>query len=445
MEDICINFVKNNSVKGIKMIGEKRLNKKNTFPEIALGAITLMVFLVQYFNNILQSISAFLIILIALTLMFVFSRGLQIRISKKVSFNWAWASALLVMLISFISAERYISVYADLIVFICGLMIISFSGNRGEVYDICFKVTKAMAIYYAMSIWIQIIFPGLYNVYLTFLTQKDNEAILRLRNMGMYTGFSTNCGFTAAHLTVGILAYIQPIRAKNKTYKYLVPIFLFTTLLMTGKRSTLLFLIMVLILAYVVSADNSEKYKRYIYCFFEFFGLLVLYFLFGNMLSFIPAFSRIVESVNGLLLGQDISSNRSVYYEYAILLFKNNPWFGIGWGNYRNATLGNVTWVNTVEVHNIYLQMATEMGVIGLAGMLVPMMTIWAKTKNLYKNSIKQNHEMHWRQVLLFSFAYQSFFLLQGLTENPLYDINFFLMYLISCSIPATYNRYLKK
>jgi hypothetical protein len=49
-----------------------------------------------------------------------------------------------------------------------------------------------------------------------------------------------------------------------------------------------------------------------------------------------------------------------------------------------------------------------------------------------------------WRNVLFFSFAYQTFFLLYGLTGNPLYDTQTAMIYFFSCSI-AVAARFMKK
>ena len=83
---------------------------------------------------------------------------------------------------------------------------------------------------------------------------------------------------------------------------------------------------------------------------------------------------------------------------------------------------------------------------VGFVGMIIPMITIWMKTKSFYKESIHTNitKDRTWMILISYSFSYQTFFLLQGFTENPLYDINFLLMYLICCSIPAVYSRHIK-
>lgn len=414
---------------------------------VSLGCVVLLSFLVQYFNNILQSISVFLAFLILFSFVFVLSR-IKAGYVKKNTFNWVWIIALLVLLISYVPARRYISVYADLIVFLCGLSVVFFSGNKKSIYGLSIRIIKIMSVYYAFSIYIQLFFPSFYDIYLGLLTLKDRLAVINFEiSHGMYTGFSTNCGFTAAHLSAGILCYISTIRCtKNHKIDSWKLFILFVALLMTGKRSTSVFVVFAILSLYIYSAKGSDKIKIYTYALIFVLSIFVLYYTFSSFFLMFPSVSRIIQSVNEVLIGLDVTSNRTIYYDYALKLFYDNPWFGIGWGNYRNMTLGHVTWVNTVEVHNIYLQMLTEMGVVGFVGMIIPMITIWMKTKSFYKESIHTNitKDRTWMILISYSFSYQTFFLLQGFTENPLYDINFLLMYLICCSIPAVYSRYIK-
>ncbi len=57
----------------------------------------------------------------------------------------------------------------------------------------------------------------------------------------------------------------------------------------------------------------------------------------------------------------------------ALLMIQDHPWMGVGYNNYLLAlphyTKGAV--VDTIMVHNIYLLIAAEMGLIGLAVFLV--------------------------------------------------------------------------
>lgn len=421
----------------------RRNNYITSISRIALGFIVLLTFMVQYFNNMLQSISVFLALLTFFTIV-VFAFKRRLKIANGITYNWLWIIALAVLLISYIPADPYISVYADLVVFICGILIIAFNGANASVYGLSMKVIKVMSICYAVSIWIQLLLPSIYNAYLAILTAKDRMSIIDFRELdGMYTGFSTNCGFTAAHLSAGILCYISTLKLKRKK-SLLILLFLFVSLLMTGKRSTFIFLVLTIVLLYIISAKKREKIKVYLRIYLVLLTIVLLYFMLGGLFSMVPAISRMTQTVDGLLLGMDVSSNRTLYYGYAWELFKDNLWFGVGWGNYRNLTLGHVTWVNTVEVHNIYLQMLTEMGIIGFCGMVIPMVVVWVKTKSFYREllSVKAVGNVTWRALMFYSLGYQTFFLLQGLTENPLYDINFSLMYLVCCSIPAAYSRF---
>ena len=169
-------------------------------------------------------------------------------------------------------------------------------------------------------------------------------------------------------------------------------------------------------------------------------GIVALLFL-GEFFSAIPAFSRIAASIVGLISGNDISNNRAKLYEFAIRLFVENPLFGVGWGQYRVKTVGNVTLIETIETHNIYLQMLCEMGIIGFSCMIVPMINSLRLALKNVKESISEKEPIIWKSLLLFSLGYQVFFCVYGLTGNPLYDHNCLLMYLMAIMIGIVYQR----
>ena len=85
----------------------------------------------------------------------------------------------------------------------------------------------------------------------------------------------------------------------------------------------------------------------------------------------------------------------------------------------------------TSDVHNVFLQVLTETGIIGF--LLFSIMTLYSlfSTYRKIKLTIKFKHKKnHFSLTLLtLSLYIQLFFLLYCITGNPLYDTSFLLTY----------------
>ncbi len=98
----------------------------------------------------------------------------------------------------------------------------------------------------------------------------------------------------------------------------------------------------------------------------------------------------------------------------------DHPLIGIGAKNfYKHNALG-------LDVHNVYLQLLAENGVIGFCLMIFA----FAYRLRIAYYCSKANFDAD----LVLCLGVQIFFLLYSLTGNALYDVNFFYVYLIFSS-----------
>lgn len=162
------------------------------------------------------------------------------------------------------------------------------------------------------------------------------------------------------------------------------------------------------------------------FCFFIFIQVPE----FQVVLSRFTSSSTIVEASNGRI---------SELWIPAFNLFLKNPFFGVGWRQFKYLspmyTMGS--YVND-DVHNIYLQLLCENGIIGFIIVFGVMITSYIITWKLIKKA-KYTYDSYNYFFVMFSFGYQTFFLLYGLTGNSLYDIQCFFPYIVSCCIAFYY------
>lgn len=414
----------------------------NRRTSLGISLVIFNSFMVQYYVDIINSYVLYIVVLCGASLL-LFSSNRKI-LAIKVEYILLWYFAAIMMAINLCRSDFDINTFADLATFITCVFMCSFINDKPNIFFKCFNIIDKFAVYYAFTIWIQILLPSIYKIYLDLMPANIQVQILRQQSSMAYTGFSSNLGFTAGHIVAGILLSATILKKKDvgNTLKLM---FLPFTLFLTGKRSTFAFLVVALIAIYLVSTIGIKKVTRLMIV--AIIAVLISFVLmvFQNQFSNIAVFSRIIETINGVMTGEDVSSSRSMIYLYAITLFQQSPIFGIGWGCFRKMTLGNITWVNTVEVHNIYLQLLCETGIVGFIIMIIPMVVSLIHSYKALRYELKNRSVTDYFNMLQFAFAYQVFFLLYGLVENALYDYNFLIMYFLSCAIVIAYERYLRK
>lgn len=409
----------------------------DTMASIGIAFTVFNSFMVQYYVDIFHSYVLYIaMLLLGFIAMAISTKGFFV-IRMESILLWYFAG---IMMAYSLSRNAFdINTFSDLATFFQCVFICSMAGCNLDNFDKSLKVIDVFSIYYAITVWIQLLLPTIYGQFLNLMPENIQSQILTQQANFAFTGFSSNLGFTAGHILAGILLLIAK---KGNGIKYFAKIiFLFVTLMLTGKRSSFVFLIVAIFVTYLVSTVGIKKLSRVACIVMSILLMGIILLLFKDTLSRVPVLNRIIETISGLKNGIDITSNRTVIYRHAWQLFKDNPVLGIGWGRFRSTTLGNITWVNTVEVHNIYLQLLCETGIIGFVIMIIPMIVHLIHSYRAYRYEAVCGNMKAWSSVLFYAFAYQVFFLLYGCVENALYDYNFLIMYFFACAIVVAYER----
>ncbi len=398
-------------------------------------------FLLHFFINTVSS--GFYLISVALSVVLFI-------IFKPISFKFDFLKILLLvtagcMVLSYFKSTRLLGTTMDIVVLLAGILIALFPSKKSQDYRSIIYVVVVFSFIYMAGILLQAVLPSVYNLILSVLSDKFRQAINSAASStnSFYNGFTTNVGFAAGFISTGIIAVFSEAGefSKIKKSRIIVLMVMFLTLMLTGKRGTTLFLFLSVIICYLIAGKDSFKFKRYFKIILLVLVILLIFLIFYDSLVKIPFMRRIVESIEGLRAGDDITSARSNLWKWAIRLFKENPIFGIGWGDYRTTVIGNVTFERELDAHNIYLQLLCETGIIGTLVIVSMFVFFWIATKNAYKRSLMSNDENFaaWRPVLLFSLLFQTFFLLYGFSGNPLYDQNYQIVYMACLSTTMGY------
>lgn len=355
--------------------------------------------------------------------------------------GFLWLPAMATMILSFLSSNKYGSAQIDVIVLFFSFFICMFYEKESKDYWLCLKIIVIISNFYVLGVLLEQFLPGLYQILVKIFPSNFSSVIIRKSGMN---GFTTNVGFAAAFIVVGIIAIISILQTncKHKRGYKIMLVCSLIALICTDKRAHPILLFISLMLCYLLSSRGTERMKRYWNLFVVFVIVVIGFFAFKDILAMIPFVSSIIQTIDGFLLGEDVTTGRTRLFIWAWKLFLENPIFGIGWGDYRQSIVGTVTIQTDLDTHNIYLQLLAETGMVGLICFMIPFVSFWIFTKNAYCDCMlkKSKFTERWRGLLMFSLALQTFFLLHGLTGNPLYDANWQILYMFSCSILGAYS-----
>lgn len=277
------------------------------------------------------------------------------------------------------------------------------------------KIFLAFALITSLVTWFSLIFPQSYDSIFISLLPLEEQQIVRTDfwQLGMKMGLSNHYSRNAFFLVLGIISCII-MQFKSKKNKYNIYILLFVvTMLLIGKRGHFLFLIAALFIAYFIYEKMSIKKIMNIVKYILFLIILVIL-----AIIFIPGTSNMIERILNTS-GGDISTGRFELYEMAWSLFANNSYKPIGWGQFAKST--NYFFAG---VHNDYLQLLCETGILGLGLILFSNIYILVKTIGIVR---KNNEDAISFGILI----YQVFFLIYSFTGLPHYDTETYMVYFI--------------
>ncbi len=418
--------------------------------ELSIALFVLLTFTVQFFSHTLGSNTLLILVLLGLGLLSLSLTAYKLK-THPLSVTM-WLVPFVIVAISILRSSDYtanfsINKYVDLFVLFAGIILLLISGSDSRSFRASAKIILFFAVFYALSVWIQIFLPSLYHGFLRFLPASSKQTIIMGAKSGYYfTGFTSNAGFTAGYIICGIIILFTKSRniVASKNKKIILLLFLSLSFLMTGRRAHTLFLLAALTANYVLPYKKRKFFRRIRLVIASVVLVLFILILFQDLLIQIPFFSRMSWTISNLSGGADISSGRRGLYAHAWNLFLANPWFGIGRGNFRFTTIGTVTINTELEVHNVYLQLLCETGILGFALIMIPIVAIFIVSL-LSIRRLREEDRESWFPLLSYSLTYQVFFLLYGLTGNPFFNPSFLMMYFFSCAITTAYLRFYRQ
>lgn len=323
----------------------------------------------------------------------------------------------------------FYTIYAIFLIFS-----LSFSGRWYK----CFKnVIIIFTLEHIIATIFCYAFPEIYLKYILPIFPESVKAMLiGQHNAGEIAGITQHYSTNALYLVVGFIINFFEIDFSSKNKKNIFYIVMLTinffALLLTGKRVQVIFSVMIILMINLLNGNiNFKKEKKKI---FIISVVLILFFII--LAIFIPniitPFKRTWE---GFRKG-DMFNSRKPLYSLAVKEFKEHPFVGIGWGNYKYEYSQKVVEkeMDLMDTHNIYLQLLCETGILGFIFFMTLFTVIFIKGLKEILNKRNRTYMTNLSRFI----AFECYFLIEGFFGNTLYDIMIFLPF--SCLIGLMMN-----
>jgi len=349
---------------------------------------------------------------------------------------WFVAIIYIIIRMFYVSADRY-----DYFIYIAVFMFLFFAKTEINDFSKAFLFIKYGAVFYAAGTLVQFIIPEQFNNFILKLVPKYSLDLLASRvAANYYPGFGFNqLAIAPNYISIGlglILAFWDANHARIIKNSILF-IVLFAALFIAGKRSFFLWTIVALYLTYIASSIGHEAIRRAIKASAAVLGLAVIAFMSNYFFAEMSLLARLELFFNEVIY-RDVNGSLAIrlsLYQDAWAVFLNNPWFGIGWDQFR------LMHESGFRVHNIILQILAETGIIGFLLIMPAIIYSYIITYKAMRNSIGRVGTISplWTKALSLSFFYQTVFLLNSLSDTVFYRPPFLLMYFLTLAIVNSY------
>lgn len=312
------------------------------------------------------------------------------------------------------------------------------------------NLTCIFSMVYAAATVVAYLSENIYMTYMLPLFKDSNQAqMINFYRDGYMLGLTSHYSTNGMYLAVGVGAFFAKLMDNLKSkLNWGCLLIMMLALLLTGKRGPLLFAIGAMVVVFYLYKSDHPRGRL-----LKIFGLgavalaavLIASIWIPSILNSLNRF--ISSSENG-----DVTAGRGPLFALAVSLFKQKPIFGWGWGSYQYLYyqfIGKNQYVFQYRhAHNIYLQLLCEVGIVGFIAFCIFFVWQLYKALKLYNDYRKGNISLPStaQSVLPFAVYNQLFFLMYGMTGNPLYDVIVLFPYLLSCIIVNYYSSiYLRK
>ena len=397
------------------------LSAKRDFSiRIPVILVTVMVF----FGHLIPFINYYqmLFLILMTTFLLVLMNKGKISIYN----NMIWLLCIIILMISLIFSYDKLSTLKFTLMFV-SILIIKFLFEGQKNWQSFFvKCLFYASLFHVTLTLFQFIFPSIItDINSVILSNLDFNTNLELMSNGSYAGITGQTGINAFFISILIaITYSKLINNSQKKVLLITILSLgMIALFLTVKRSQIIInaVAMLSLLFLFRKKDIKSKINLIL--------IPILMVCIGYIiLTSIPTTNNVIKKFILFADSSDFTNGRVKLWSETIEVFNMNPVFGIGAGAI-DSQIGEKT-------HNIYIQILGEMGILGIFVFAFAFLFSLVKTVRLIRSYLTKDYIKNEHKYLLALGLYmQIYFILYGLSGNPLYSPIFLTIYMLMISI----------
>lgn len=371
--------------------------------EIIIAAvINLIIFSANNKLMIYTKHLSLLVIILCLG-MFILNRNYILKINK---YKLMYSLFVIMIMVSCFWVSN-INVIWDYSLYLISGVCVIFSDFSKTFYYYFMKNFKTLFWVFIFSMFLEALLPNVFFLIFGFASFGDAE-MRALTSGGAIAGLAFEKAYAAFICNLGLGVIFAEFVAQ-RSYKYVIQsILVMIALMMTGKR-TLFIIPIVALLIYVMLFSKNNKFIK-----LAGVGLGISAFIIIAY-TIIPEASLIIDRI--INSGGDVLSGRENFWNYAMDMFHQNPFFGRGFMSFNDFVFNQgfryygERW--NYQAHNVYIQLLGETGIIGCGVIIILIIILIIKAISLAKSTSN-----FWDVLLVY---WIMLFGIYSLTGNTLY------------------------
>lgn len=414
-----------------------RVKKNAVLPHLFLGYICIYAAVNSLIFYIVPA--SFLRIIFLAGAVSVFTLNL-VRTSISQNKSWILAFFGYIMLVVLVSVPRNDMTTTDVLLLFATLEMTFLIMQRKIDLGYCFRILFAVYIIHAVCTIVLRFTPDFYISRIAPLFPQRTDQLIKLYRAGEMAGLTSHYSVNGVFLVTGLMMTFSMFFAGNRSLKNKLYILVFLiALLLTGKRGQLVFGLFALFILYYIW--QMQRGKNFANKWLRVLGFVLVFLVILVLISeYIPALAIGLQRIQVSLETGDLDHGRYEIWNLAFQQVKNSPVFGIGWGAFKSNISAALGSSRLYDVHNVYLQLLCETGIVGLVLFLFFFVYCLFHAFSVYSRILAMP-DMGYsdRYFAGFSLVYQIFFLLYCMTGNPLYDLFCYIPYFMCCGVTLYY------
>ena len=369
---------------------------------IIAAVINLIIFSANNKLMIYTKHLSLLVIILCLG-MFILNRNYILKINK---YKLMYSLFVIMIMVSCFWVSN-INVIWDYSLYLISGVCVIFSDFSKTFYYYFMKNFKTLFWVFIFSMFLEALLPNVFFLIFGFASFGDAE-MRALTSGGAIAGLAFEKAYAAFICNLGLGVIFAEFVAQ-RSYKYVIQsILVMIALMMTGKR-TLFIIPIVALLIYVMLFSKNNKFIK-----LAGVGLGISAFIIIAY-TIIPEASLIIDRI--INSGGDVLSGRENFWNYAMDMFHQNPFFGRGFMSFNDFVFNQgfryygERW--NYQAHNVYIQLLGETGIIGCGVIIILIIILIIKAISLAKSTSN-----FWDVLLVY---WIMLFGIYSLTGNTLY------------------------